>query len=64
MHKSDVARLRLSPDEKEAFQEAASMSGLSLSAWIRARLRQAAIRELENAGRPVPFIRPLRIGEA
>lgn len=55
MEKTDVARLRLSPDEKEAFQSAASASGLSLSSWIRERLRKAAASELERAGRPIPF---------
>ena len=48
-------RLRLTPDEKAAFQEAASISGLSLSAWIRERLRRAATSELERAGRPIAF---------
>jgi hypothetical protein len=57
MVKSDLARLRLSPDEKQAFQEAADLAGLSLSAWIRSRLRTASARELETAGIPIPFYR-------
>ena len=57
MEKTDVARLRLSPDEKEAFQSAAYAAGLSLSSWIRERLRRAAAAELERAGQPIPFYR-------
>jgi uncharacterized protein (DUF1778 family) len=57
VEKTDVARLRLTPDEKAAFQEAASISGLSLSAWIRERLRRSASSELERAGRAIPFYR-------
>jgi uncharacterized protein (DUF1778 family) len=55
MEKTDVARLRLTPSEKEAFQVAASMAGLSLSSWIRERLRKAAAAELERAGKPIAF---------
>lgn len=53
-----VARieLRMIDTEKQAFSEAASMSGLSLSAWIRVRLRAAAKAELESEKRPVPFL--------
>jgi len=50
-------QIRLSPQEKEGFQLAAQISGISLSAWMRERLRRAAIRELEDAGREVPFLR-------
>lgn len=60
--RTELLQLRLQPDEKQAFQEAASLSGISLSAWVRERLRTAAIRQLESSGRPVPFITsiPLR----
>ena len=60
--KTQDVRLRVSPDEKRAFQDAASLAGIPLSAWIRERLRLAAIRELEGMGQQVPFIRrvPLR----
>jgi hypothetical protein len=49
--------LRLDADEKDGFRSAAELSGLELSAWIRERLRQAAWKELERAGQPVPFLR-------
>jgi hypothetical protein len=62
--KTQGIEIRVQPEEKAGFKEAAELAGVSLSAWMRERLRLAAIRELENAGRPVPFIRSLRIGEA
>jgi uncharacterized protein (DUF1778 family) len=48
--------LRVTPAEKEAFEEASSISGEALSAWMRLRLRQAAVKELEDAERPIPFL--------
>ncbi len=60
--KKDRARvsrlgLRLEPDEKAAFEQAAQLSGLPLSAWIRERLRRSARRELEDANRAIPFLK-------
>ena len=62
MIKTDIMRLRLRPDEKRGFEEAAALAGVALSSWVRERLRSAAIRELESAGIPIPFIKrlPLR----
>lgn len=60
MPKSDVLRLRLEPAEKAAFQDAADISGLSLSAWIRERLRKDAALELEAAGHRIAFRKPRR----
>jgi predicted HicB family RNase H-like nuclease len=54
--------LRVSADEKEAFELAAAMAGISLSSWVRERLRLAAIRELESAGRRVPFVPDIPLG--
>ncbi len=48
--------MRLNEAEKEGFRAAAELSGLDLSAWIRERLRQVAWKELEKAGRPIPFL--------
>jgi hypothetical protein len=48
--------MRLEEAEKEGFRAAAELAGLDLSAWVRERLRQAAWKELERAGQPVPFI--------
>jgi hypothetical protein len=63
LHKLDEGlQIRVTSTEKQAFQQAADLAGIALSAWIRERLRSVAIRELEGAGYPVPFIQriPLR----
>jgi uncharacterized protein (DUF1778 family) len=54
--KSDLLQLRLKASEKEAFQLAADLAGVALSAWVRERLRGAARRELVEAGTQVPFL--------
>lgn len=61
--KTEALLIRLMGLEKEGFQLAADIAGISLSSWIRERLRLAAIRELEQAGRPVPFIPAIPIGD-
>jgi hypothetical protein len=55
MEKTDIARLRLTPDEKNAFQEAARIAGVSFSTWARQAMRRAAIREFHDAGRRLDF---------
>lgn len=55
--KTETMKIRLSPEEKEAFQTASDISGLSLSAWMRERLRRSARLELEEANQKVPFMR-------
>jgi hypothetical protein len=57
MPKTDAMRLRLQPQEKQGFEEAAELAGVALSAWVRERLRKAAAKELEAAGREIPFYR-------
>lgn len=54
--KDQTVQIRLTVAEKEGLELAAALAGISLSAWIRERLRLAAIRELEGAGRKVPFV--------
>jgi predicted HicB family RNase H-like nuclease len=51
-----LLQVRVADAEKEAFGEAASLSGLALSAWVRERLRLAAAKELEAVGRSVAFL--------
>jgi uncharacterized protein (DUF1778 family) len=58
MQKSGAMKLRVDQDEKKAFEDAAALSGISLSAWIRERLRKAAAAELESAGIQIAFYRP------
>lgn len=61
--KTESVLIRVSGEEKEAFGLSASLAGISLSSWIRERLRLAAIRELEAAGKRVPFVPEVRIPE-
>ena len=60
MARSSSIKIRIDEDEKRAFEEVADIAGISLSAWMRERLRSAAIRELEDASRPIPFLRYAR----
>ncbi|MGO4871002.1 MAG: DUF6290 family protein [Roseiarcus sp.] len=54
--KTNTLQIRLQDAEKEAFERAAELAGISLSSWVRERLRAAAIRELEGIGQTAPFI--------
>lgn len=58
--KDDSIYIRLSASEKTAFQDAAQLAGITLSAWMRERLRTAARRDLEDAGLPIAFIKEMR----
>lgn len=62
MERSRNLQIRLTEQEKGGFAEAAELAGIPLSAWVRERLRLAAIRELESAGRPIPFVRRYQLG--
>lgn len=53
---SDYLEIRVQPAEKSAFRDAADLSGIPLATWSRQRLRQAAIRELQDAGRTIAFL--------
>lgn len=54
--------IRVAGEEKQGFELAAALAGVSLSSWVRERLRLAAIRELESAGRRVPFVPEVDLG--
>lgn len=54
--KTDSVEVRMQPEEKLTFKMAADLAGVPLSAWIRERLRRAAIRELIDAGLQVPIL--------
>lgn len=54
--KTSRVELRVTPLEKAAFEEAASIAGMALAAWMRTRLRIVSVKELEDAGRPIPFL--------
>jgi uncharacterized protein (DUF1778 family) len=54
--RSGRLEMRLEPGEKEAFQRAAELAGLTLSGWVRERLRRLAKSELEDVGERAPFL--------
>jgi uncharacterized protein (DUF1778 family) len=54
--KEEYFEMRLDTAEKEAFRDAAKMAGMSLSGWVRDRLRRIARKELEEMNRPVAFM--------
>jgi uncharacterized protein (DUF1778 family) len=54
--KPSNVQIRLSQAEKHAFEKAAQLAGISLSAWVRERLRRSAIVELREAGLAIPFL--------
>jgi predicted HicB family RNase H-like nuclease len=60
--KTEILQIRISDSEKEGFELAAALAGISLSSWVRERLRLTAIRELEGAGRRVPFVPEISMG--
>lgn len=54
--KTETLKIRVTPEEKRAFEDAADVTGASLSAWIRQRLRRAARSDLEDLDRPIAFL--------
>jgi uncharacterized protein (DUF1778 family) len=56
--KTTWLQIRVDPAEKQAFDEAAKLAGLTASAWARTILRRAAIREFEDAGRRLDLFPP------
>ena len=57
-----VLQMRLTPEEKEGFETAAQLSGLTLSSWARQALRRASAAELRPMGFKVPFAEAIRNG--
>lgn len=57
LRKTETKLLRLEAAEKRAFTAAANIAGVPLATWMRERLRRAAVRELEDAGREIAFLR-------
>jgi uncharacterized protein (DUF1778 family) len=55
--KVDNLQIRVDPEEKQAFMDAATLVGQSVSVWVRDQLRRVARQQLEEAGRPVAFVR-------
>jgi uncharacterized protein (DUF1778 family) len=61
MPKHEIVQIRVSDQEKQGFQLAADLAGITLSSWVRERLRLAAIRDLESAGQKIPFVPPVAL---
>lgn len=61
MKKDTQVLIKLSEAEKEGFKRAAELSGIGFSAWARERLRSAAIKELQDAGEKIVFLKPVSI---
>ncbi len=55
--KTRYLQVRVSDPEKAAFDTAAELAGLDMSAWVRERLRLAARTELEGYGKSVTFLK-------
>lgn len=60
--KTVTIQIRLTEAEKSGMVEAAEIVGVSLSSWVRQKLRSAAIRDLEGTGRRAPFIASIPMG--
>jgi uncharacterized protein (DUF1778 family) len=54
--KTRYLQVRVTDPEKAAFDAAADLAGLDMSAWVRERLRLLARKELIGGGRQVPFL--------
>ena len=58
---SEYLEVRVGVAEKQAFRDAAELAGVPLSVWMRERMRRAAVRELEEAARPIAFLPPIEM---
>jgi uncharacterized protein (DUF1778 family) len=61
MSRSSVVQIRVTVEEKEGMDAAADIAGISLSGWVRERLRMAASQELARVGRKAPFLKPVTL---
>lgn len=61
MNKEKQIIIRVTEKEKEGFERASDIAGISLSAWARQKLRTSAIAELQNVGETAPFLKPIKI---
>lgn len=59
--KTEMVKVRVTPDEKKTFSIAADLAGVPMSAWMRERMRREARRELEDAGIEIPFLAAIRM---
>ena len=55
--KNQLLQVRLEQSEKDGFEAAAKMAGLPLSTWVRMKLRESAVTELEQYGKTPKFLK-------
>jgi hypothetical protein len=48
--------IRLSEKERQGIELAANLSGITMSAWARQKLRLSAAKELREFDRAIPFL--------
>lgn len=53
--------IRVSAEEKQAFERVAEIAGMGLSSWARQRLRAATTKELGAVGEKAQFSKPIKI---
>ena len=61
--KPEILQVRVTASEKSTFERAAEISGLSISSWVRERLRKSSRLELQSSGVKVPFMADISIEE-
>ncbi len=49
-------QVRMPKSEITTYKDAAKLSGVSVSSWVRDRLRKAARQELQSSGMKVSFL--------
>jgi uncharacterized protein (DUF1778 family) len=54
--KADYIEVRCEGAEKQAFRAAAELAGMTLSGWVRDRLRRISRKELEDMDMKVAFL--------
>ena len=54
--RTELLKVRMTPDERRSFERAAEIAGIGVSAWMREKLRRVAARELEQAGELAAFL--------
>lgn len=59
MKRDELLQVRISRDEKAAFDDAAEIAGITVAAWARQQLRLAAMQELSKVGRRAPFLKSI-----
>ena len=57
MDKGARIEIRVSPDEKQSFEDVATLEGTTLANWMRSRLRAACLKEMKQYGKKPKFVK-------